>query len=54
MNQTYDYKQEIISFLNGQKVRAREYNSANTNAWPYLVTKLSDFDDRDLVFCIFT
>ena len=50
---TYDCKPEIIAFLEGRHVRAREYNSPDRNVWPYYVSRLSAFDDPDLVFRIF-
>jgi len=53
MNRTYDCKPEVIAFLEGKRVRAREYNSVDKTTWPYRVTKLADFDDRDVVFRIF-
>jgi hypothetical protein len=53
MNKTYDCKPEIIAFLEGKRVRAREYNSVYKTTWPYCVTKLADFDDPDVVFRIF-
>ena len=53
MNRTYDCKPEIIAFLEGKRVRAREYNSVDKTTWPYRVTKLADFDDQDVVFRIF-
>jgi len=53
MNKTYDCKPEVIAFLKGKRVRAREYNSVDKTTWPYRVTKLADFDDPDVVFRIF-
>ena len=50
---TYDCKPEIIAFLEGRHVRAREYNSPDRTVWPYYVSRLSDFDDPDWVFRIF-
>ena len=50
---TYDCKPEIIAFLEGRHVRCREYNSPDRTVWPYYVSRLSDFDDPDWVFCIF-
>ena len=53
MNRTYECKEAVIAFLEGQLVRAREYNSMDKTVWPYRVTKLADFDDQDFVFRIF-
>jgi hypothetical protein len=53
MNRTYECKEAVIAFLEGRIVRAREYNSPDKTTWPYRVTKLTDFDDPDFVFCIF-
>ena len=53
MNRTYECKEAVIAFLEGKRVRAREYNSVDKTAWPYRVTKLTDFDDPDVVFRIF-
>ena len=53
MNRTYECKEAVIAFLEGQLVRAREYNSVDKTVWPYRVTKLADFDDQDFVFRIF-
>ena len=50
MNRTYECKETIIAFLEGQTVRARERREWNNKCWPFLITKLSDFDDEDLVF----
>jgi hypothetical protein len=53
MNRAYECKEAVIAFLEGRPGRAREYNTPDKTTWPYRVTKLTDFDDPDFVFCIF-